>query len=76
MRLRAAGALAAALAVGLGAFGAHGLKERLAALPPAAGGWETATRYRRVHAAPRQASPHVGRQRQRQRHARAHGKPH
>jgi len=51
MRLRAAGALAAALAVGLGAFGAHGLKERLAALPPAAGWWETATLYLLVHAA-------------------------
>ncbi|MFN7339594.1 MAG: DUF423 domain-containing protein [Opitutia bacterium] len=51
MRLRAAGALAAALAVGLGAFGAHGLKERLAALPAAAGWWETATLYLLVHAA-------------------------
>lgn len=50
MRLRAAGALAAALAVGLGAFGAHGLKERLAALAPAAGWWETATLYLLVHA--------------------------
>ena len=50
MRLRAAGALAAALAVGLGAFGAHGLKERLAALPAAAGWWETATLYLLVHA--------------------------
>lgn len=50
MRLRAAGALAAALAVGLGAFGAHGLKERLAALPPASGWWETATFYLLVHA--------------------------
>ncbi len=51
MPLRAAGALAAALAVGLGAFGAHGLKERLAALPDAAGWWETATLYLLVHAA-------------------------
>lgn len=51
MRLRAAGSLAAALAVGLGAFGAHGLKERLAALAPAAGWWETATLYLLVHAA-------------------------
>jgi uncharacterized membrane protein YgdD (TMEM256/DUF423 family) len=50
MRLRAAGALVAALAVGLGAFGAHGLKERLAALPPAAAWWETATLYLLVHA--------------------------
>lgn len=50
MRLRAAGALAAALAVGLGAFGAHGLKDRLAALPPAAGWWETATLYLLTHA--------------------------
>lgn len=50
MRLRAAGAACAALAVGLGAFGAHGLRERLAALPPAAGWWETATLYLLVHA--------------------------
>lgn len=51
MRLRAAGAAAAALAVGLGAFGSHGLKDRLAALPPATGWWETATLYLLVHAA-------------------------
>jgi len=51
MRLRASGALAAALAVGLGAFGAHGLRDRLAALPPATGWWETATLYLLVHAA-------------------------
>jgi uncharacterized membrane protein YgdD (TMEM256/DUF423 family) len=42
--------LLGAAAVGLGAFGAHGLKERLAALPPASGWWETATFYLLVHA--------------------------
>jgi len=51
MRLHSAGAASAALAVGLGAFGAHGLKERLAALPAAVAWWETATLYLLVHAA-------------------------
>jgi uncharacterized membrane protein YgdD (TMEM256/DUF423 family) len=38
------------IAVALGAFGAHGLKERLAALPEAAGWWQTATFYLLAHA--------------------------
>lgn len=42
--------LMGAAAVGLGAFGAHGLKERLAAIPAAPGWWETATFYLLVHA--------------------------
>jgi uncharacterized membrane protein YgdD (TMEM256/DUF423 family) len=50
MRLRAVGALAAALAVGLGAFGAHGLADRFAAEPRLLGWWETATLYLLVHA--------------------------
>ncbi|MEY4086501.1 MAG: hypothetical protein RLZZ405_689 [Verrucomicrobiota bacterium] len=37
-------------AVALGAFGAHGLKERLAAIPEAAGWWQTATFYLLTHA--------------------------
>jgi uncharacterized membrane protein YgdD (TMEM256/DUF423 family) len=37
-------------AVALGAFGAHGLKERLAAVPEAAGWWQTATFYLLTHA--------------------------
>lgn len=51
MVLRAAGAALAAVAVGLGAFGAHGLRERFAALPEAAEWWRTATLYLLVHAA-------------------------
>ena len=51
MRLRAAAAGLAALAVGLGAFGAHGLRERLSALPEAGEWWRTATLYLLVHAA-------------------------
>ena len=39
-----------ATAVALGAFGAHGLKERLAAIPEAAGWWQTATFYLLTHA--------------------------
>ena len=57
MRLRAAGALLAASAVGLGAFGAHGLADRLAALPAAAEWWRTATLYLMVHAAAVAALP-------------------
>jgi len=41
------------LAVALGAFGAHGLKSRLASLPDAAqrlGWWETAAQYQLAHA--------------------------
>ena len=50
MRLRAAAALLAAVTVGLGAFGAHGLKARFLAEPGAGGWWETATFYLLVHA--------------------------
>ncbi len=48
-RLVTAGLLGAT-AVALGAFGAHGLKERLASLPEAAGWWQTATFYLLTHA--------------------------
>lgn len=51
MRLRAAAALLAATAVGLGAFGAHGLREDLAVLPSTGEWWRTATLYLLVHAA-------------------------
>ena len=44
-----AGGLLGAAAVGAGAFGAHGLKETLAATGHAVT-WETATRYALVHA--------------------------
>lgn len=37
-------------AIALGAFGAHGLKERLALIPEASGWWETATFYLLTHA--------------------------
>ena len=50
MRLRAAAACLAAVAVGLGAFGAHGLKERFLTDPRAGAWWETATFYLLVHA--------------------------
>ena len=46
----AASGLMGALAVALGAFGAHGLKDRLATVAGAAGWWETATFYLLVHA--------------------------
>ncbi|MEI6461891.1 MAG: DUF423 domain-containing protein [Verrucomicrobia bacterium] len=51
MRLRqvSAGVLGAT-AVALGAFGAHGLKDRLALNPEAAGWWQTATFYLLIHA--------------------------
>ena len=42
--------LLGATAVALGAFGAHGLKERLALLPDAPGWWQTATIYLLIHA--------------------------
>jgi uncharacterized membrane protein YgdD (TMEM256/DUF423 family) len=48
-RLATAGLLGA-IAIALGAFGAHGLKERLAAIPEAFGWWETATFYLLTHA--------------------------
>ncbi len=48
-RLVAAGLLGAT-AVALGAFGAHGLKERLTVIPEAIGWWETATFYLLTHA--------------------------
>jgi uncharacterized membrane protein YgdD (TMEM256/DUF423 family) len=43
-----AGALAGALGVGLGAFGAHGLAERLG--PHGQALWDTAVQYQLVHA--------------------------
>lgn len=48
-RLVTAGILGAA-AVALGAFGAHALKDRLAAAPEALGWWQTATSYLLTHA--------------------------
>jgi uncharacterized membrane protein YgdD (TMEM256/DUF423 family) len=48
-RLLTAGLLGA-IAIALGAFGAHGLKERLALIPEASGWWETATVYLLTHA--------------------------
>jgi len=42
--------LLGALAIALGAFGAHGLKDRLALIPEAVGWWETATFYLLTHA--------------------------
>ncbi len=48
-RLVTAGLLGA-IAIALGAFGAHGLKERLASIPEALGWWETATFYLLTHA--------------------------
>lgn len=39
-----------AIAITLGAFGAHGLKDRLALVPEAAGWWQTATSYLLTHA--------------------------
>ena len=57
MRLRAAGAALAAAAVGLGAFGAHGLRERFLAMPEAAEWGRTATLYLLVHAAAVAALP-------------------
>jgi uncharacterized membrane protein YgdD (TMEM256/DUF423 family) len=48
-RLVTAGLLGA-IAIALGAFGAHGLKDKLALIPEAAGWWETATFYLLTHA--------------------------
>ena len=48
-RLVTAGLLGAT-AIALGAFGAHGLKDRLALVPEASGWWETATFYLLTHA--------------------------
>jgi len=48
-RLFTAGLLGA-IAIALGAFGAHGLKERFALVPEAVGWWETATFYLLTHA--------------------------
>lgn len=42
--------LLGAIAIALGAFGAHGLKERLALIPEAVGWWQTATFYLLTHA--------------------------
>lgn len=48
-RLVSAGILGA-IAIALGAFGAHGFKEHLALIPEAAGWWQTATFYLLTHA--------------------------
>lgn len=48
-RLVTAGLLGA-IAIALGAFGAHALKERLALIPEASGWWQTATFYLLTHA--------------------------
>ncbi len=48
-RLVYAGILGA-IAIALGAFGAHGFKDRLALIPEAAGWWQTATFYLLTHA--------------------------
>jgi uncharacterized membrane protein YgdD (TMEM256/DUF423 family) len=48
-RLVTAGLLGA-IAIALGAFGAHGLKDRLALIPEATGWWQTATFYLLTHA--------------------------
>jgi uncharacterized membrane protein YgdD (TMEM256/DUF423 family) len=48
-RLVTAGLLGA-IAIALGAFGAHGFKERLALISEAAGWWQTATFYLLTHA--------------------------
>ena len=48
-RLVTAGLLGA-IAIALGAFGAHGLKDRLALISDAAGWWQTATFYLLTHA--------------------------
>jgi uncharacterized membrane protein YgdD (TMEM256/DUF423 family) len=48
-RLVTAGLLGAT-AIALGAFGAHGLKDRLALIPEAADWWQTATFYLLTHA--------------------------
>lgn len=50
MSLRALAALLAAVAVGMGAFGAHALQSRFLAEPRAGDWWETATFYLLVHA--------------------------
>jgi len=42
--------LMGAVAVALGAFGAHGLKLTLQQIPDAAGWWNTATQYLMIHA--------------------------
>ncbi len=48
-RLVTAGLLGA-IAIALGAFDVHGLKDRLALIPEASGWWETATFYLLTHA--------------------------
>ncbi|MEY3911238.1 MAG: hypothetical protein RLY37_706 [Verrucomicrobiota bacterium] len=48
-RLVTAGLLGA-IAIALGAFGAHGFKDRLALIPEATGWWQTATFYLLTHA--------------------------
>lgn len=46
----AAASLMGVIAIGLGAFGAHGLKSTLAAIPEANAWWNTATNYLIIHA--------------------------
>lgn len=55
------GAVMGALGVAAGAFGAHGLKERLT--PEALGWWDTASRYQLVHALALLATGLLARQR-------------
>jgi len=50
MRRLVTAGLLGAIAIALGAFGAHALKDRLALVPGAAGWWETATFYLLTHA--------------------------
>ena len=45
-----AAGLLGGIAIALGAFGAHGFKERLALIPEAAGWWQTVTFYLLTHA--------------------------
>ncbi len=45
-----AAGLLGGIAIALGAFGAHALKDRLALIPEAAGWWQTATFYLLTHA--------------------------
>ncbi len=50
MNRRVTAGLLGAIAIALGAFGAHGLKERLALIPEASSWWQTATFYLLTHA--------------------------
>jgi len=50
MRRPVTAGLLGAIAIALGAFGAHGLKERLGLIPEAVGWWQSATFYLLTHA--------------------------